>query len=337
MSFLELKNIVKHYQKAENPCIDGLDLNVEKGEIVVILGESGSGKTTILKMISGFVEPTSGEMIVDGECINAIPINQRPVTMVFQKSLLFRNLTVSRNISFGKWIKGADKESMNERVKYLVELMGLDGLEDRLPYQLSGGQEQRVSLARAIMVEPKILLLDEPMSALDESLRASMRENIINVRNELGLTILLVTHDQQEAAIMADRIALLMDGNIVQIAKPEEFYKRPVSKEVAIFFGWQNAITCDVKGGVIESDIGTFRIDEDVSGSTLLIRPDSAYVDPNGTLCEVVSSSFLGMNNSYTVMCNGIPLKILIDAKYQFDVGDKVGLSFNSEKMWVVE
>ena len=336
MSFLELKEIVKRYEGSEEPCINGIDLEVEQGEIVVILGESGSGKTTILKMISGLEGQTSGEISVDGECINDIPADKRPVTMVFQKPLLFRSMTVTKNIGFGKWIKNSDPKATDERVRYLIGLMGLEGLENRKPHQLSGGQEQRVSLARAIMVEPKILLLDEPMSALDESLRASMRENILNVRKELGLTILLVTHDQQEAAIMADRIALLMDGKIVQFAEPEEFYKRPVNKDVAMFFGWQNAVPCEVKEGVITSDIGTFSIDADVSGNTLLIRPDSAYVDPDGTVCEVISSSFIGLNSMYTVMCNGMPLRILLDSKYGFDIGSRIGISFDKEKMWVV-
>jgi ABC-type Fe3+/spermidine/putrescine transport system ATPase subunit len=338
MSFLELKGIVKRYPGAEMPCIDGLDLSVEKGEIVVILGESGSGKTTILKMISGLAETTAGKIAVDGECIDALPANKRPVTMVFQRPLLFRNQTVHRNICFGKWIKGAEKSQMEERAQQLVKLMGLEGLEDRLPNQLSGGQEQRVSLARAIMVEPKILLLDEPMSALDETLRASMRDNILNVRNQLELTILLVTHDQQEAATMADRIALLMDGKIIQIAKPEEFYKKPKNRKVAMFFGWRNCVPCTSSGGVAASSLGTFAVEgNDVSGDAfLLIRPDAAIVSPEGRECEVVSSSFTGLETAYGVMCDGIPLRIVLDAKYAFETGDRVKILFDREKMWVV-
>mgnify|MGYP004499543889 FL=1 len=340
MSFLELRGISKRYAGNDSDCLKGIDLKVERGEIIVILGMSGCGKTTILKIISGLEEQTSGSVWVEGECIDGVKPNNRPISMVFQKPLLFKNMTVEKNITFGKRIKNADKEDISKKLKLLLELMELEGLENRKPNQLSGGQEQRVSLARAIMTEPKILLLDEPMSALDAELRVNMRERILRVHKRLDQTILMVTHDQQEAVAMADKIALIMDGNIVQFGRPEEFYQRPRNKDVAMFFGWQNSIDCQMDGDRSISAIGEYEItgtDVTSKEALLLIRTDAVSVDNSGREAEIISSSFHGLNNIYTIACNGVILRIQLDAKYKFQHGDIIKVTFDANKMWAVE
>ena len=338
MSYLQLEKIYKSYVEGTN-VLDGLDMTVEEGEIVVVLGKSGCGKTTLLKIISGLEKQTSGNITVDGESIDDIKPNLRPVSMMFQKPLLFGNMTVEENISFGKRIKGEKKEIINADVERLVQLVGLEGLEKRKPKQLSGGQEQRVSLARALMVNPKVLLLDEPLSALDANLRLEMREKIVDVHKETGTTMIMVTHDQSEAAAMADKIAFMDCGKILQFAPPKEFYSNPVNSRVASFFGWKNCLDCTVSGENVRSAIGEFNV-KDFEGNgefKLLIRPDAAEISADGVICPVVSASFNGLDSTYTVDYNGFPLRIRLDGTYGFNVGERIGLSLNTDKMAVVK
>ena len=239
MSFLEIKNIEKTYDGSGIPCLEGLDLEMEKGEIMVILGPSGCGKSTLLRIIAGLDSQDAGTVTLDGERMDSMSPERRPVSMVFQKAYLFPNMDVRRNVNYAPRINGVLKgKELDAETDRMLDLVDLRYLAERYPRQLSGGQEQRVSLARALITKPKLLLLDEPFSALDAELRISLRNNLRAICKEIGQTVIFVTHDQQEAVAIADRIALMSNGRILQCSEPNEFYHRPNSYETAIFFGW---------------------------------------------------------------------------------------------------
>ena len=281
MSFLEIQGIQKSYVAGE-PVIRGVDLQVNEGEILVLLGSSGCGKTTLLKTIAGLEQQDAGKIIIDGEDMEGVRTEKRPIAMVFQKSLLFRNMTVEQNINFAPRVNHTmPKEEYQKRTEELLQLIGMPGMGKKRATELSGGQEQRVSLARALMTHPKVLLLDEPLSALDAKLRVSMRQHIRRLNKETGTTMVFVTHDQQEAVEMATRIALMHNGRILQYAQPKEFYTHPASYEVAEFFSWKNYVPATKQGVQVTCALGTFEFagSELPDGECVLcIRPEAARV-----------------------------------------------------------
>jgi len=261
MSFLEVKGLTRRYHGEAEPCVRDFNLGVERGQVVVLLGASGCGKSTVLKCIAGLEDAQQGTVSIDGERMEGVPPEKRPVAMVFQKALLFRNMTVEQNVNFAPRVnRSMRKDELARKTSEMLELVGLGGMEKKKATALSGGQEQRVSLARALMVEPKLLLLDEPLSALDASLRESMQGYIRQLNRETGTTMLLVTHDQQEAIALADRIAVMHDGAIVQVGAPHEFYERPRTEYVASFFGWKNFTPATRAGSTVKCALGTFEI-----------------------------------------------------------------------------
>ena len=219
--------------------LNGVTLTIEPGELVTLLGPSGCGKTTLLRVVAGLLSATTGEIFFNEERMTAIPAERRRAAMVFQKPHLFPFLSVAENVAFGLKMRRLPKSEVDERVNGALQLVQLSGYGRRNPRELSGGQEQRVALARALVIEPDLLLLDEPFSALDENLRADIRRLVRELQQRLRITTLFVTHDQTEASLMADRIALLLDGRLLQVDRPRRFYEAPVSPEVARFFGWQ--------------------------------------------------------------------------------------------------
>ena len=281
MSFLEIQGIQKSYVAGE-PVIRGVDLQVNEGEILVLLGSSGCGKTTLLKTIAGLEQQDAGKIIIDGEDMEGVRTEKRPIAMVFQKSLLFRNMTVEQNINFAPRVNHTmPKEEYQKRTEELLQLIDMPGMGKKRATELSGGQEQRVSLARALMTHPKVLLLDEPLSALDAKLRVSMRQHIRRLNKETGTTMVFVTHDQQEAVEMATRIALMHNGRILQYAQPKEFYTHPASYEVAEFFSWKNYVPATKQGAHVTCALGTFEFagSELPDGECVLcIRPEAARV-----------------------------------------------------------
>ncbi|HEY9011507.1 MAG TPA: ABC transporter ATP-binding protein [Devosia sp.] len=242
--FLRIAELVKTF--GSTTVVKGVDLGFEKGEFVSLLGPSGCGKTTILRMIAGFERPTSGQIIVEGKDITDLSPNQRKIGMVFQAYALFPNMNVEDNIGFGLKIAGTGREQRRARVEEMLKLIGLSGFGKRYPFELSGGQQQRVALARALAPSPRMLLLDEPLSALDAKIRVSLREQIREIQRELGITTVFVTHDQEEALSISDRIVVMNAGHVEQFGAPFEIYNRPKTKFVATFVGTLNTLNARV-------------------------------------------------------------------------------------------
>jgi spermidine/putrescine ABC transporter ATP-binding subunit len=242
--FVSLKGITKVFGSGDQEvvAVDSVDLQVREGELITLLGPSGCGKTTTLRMIAGFEFPSEGDILVDGERINDVPPNKRPTTMVFQNYALFPHMKVSENIAYGLRIRGTPRNEIASRTEEIMRLVGLQKLGDRSPTQLSGGQQQRVSLARSLVMEPKVLLLDEPLSNLDAKLRVATRLEIRRLQQRLGITSVYVTHDQEEAMVLSDRVVIMNAGRIQQIGPPAEIYARPVNRFVADFIGRVNFI-----------------------------------------------------------------------------------------------
>jgi putative spermidine/putrescine transport system ATP-binding protein len=244
MAFLDVQNLTKTF--GQTTVVKSVSFAFDKGEFISLLGPSGCGKTTILRMIAGFENPTSGSIEVDGQDITHLKPNQRQLGMVFQAYALFPNLNVGDNIGFGLKIAGMPAEERRARVDEMLRLIGLPGFEKRYPYEMSGGQQQRVALARAIAPRPRMLLLDEPLSALDAKIRVSLREEIRAIQLDLGITTVFVTHDQEEALSISDRIVVMNAGNIEQLGAPHEIYNKPATRFVATFVGQLNSLEATV-------------------------------------------------------------------------------------------
>ena len=264
---LELKAVDKSYGDVR--VLTDINLAIEDGEFLTILGPSGSGKTTILRLIGGFTEPTDGQILFDGKSIAHVPIFRRPFNTVFQDYALFPHMTVGENIGYGLKVRGVRRDKIREQVAHALSVVALGEFARRYPAQLSGGQRQRVALARALILEPRLLLLDEPLGALDAELRRQMQTFLMKLQKEVHTTFLFVTHDQEEAITMSDRICVMRDGNIEQIGPPTEIYYRPHTEFVANFFGDNN---------LIEGTLGT------VDGGTCAINT------PLGSICSVVET-----------------------------------------------
>ena len=288
--------------------LKGIDLALEKGEFVSLLGPSGCGKTTALRLVAGFDRPDAGQIVVDGRDITNVAPNKRDMGMVFQAYSLFPNMTAEQNVEYGLKIRKQPKRDRRRRVAELLELVGLAEAGKRYAHQLSGGMQQRVALARALAIEPRVLLLDEPLSALDAKVRVQLREEIRRIQLELGITTLYVTHDQEEALSISDRVAVLHDGRIDQVGTPPEMYGKPATPFVAEFIGTMNRLVSKVAGdGVVEHE-GTLLRADAARGLPigervlLLVRPETVSVAlapddgaPEGSMAgEVVSHIFLG-------------------------------------------
>jgi putative spermidine/putrescine transport system ATP-binding protein len=280
MAFLDLNNINKVFTKFV--AVDNFNLQVEKGEFVSFLGPSGCGKTTTLRMIAGFETPTSGEILIDNSDITPVPPNKRHIGMVFQSYALFPNMTVADNIGFGMKVTGKDKKEISERVAEMLNLIHMSEFGARYPHQLSGGQQQRVALARALAIKPTVLLLDEPLSALDAKIRVQLRTEIRSIQQKMGITTIYVTHDQEEALSLSDRVVVMNSGHIEQIGTPFEIYNFPRTQFVASFVGTLNmmeARVIDAKKGKLSLEGQEFSAGKPVeaaNGDTILValRPE---------------------------------------------------------------
>ena len=306
MAYLTLSNISKQF--ADTYAVQDFSLDIDKGEFVSFLGPSGCGKTTTLRMVAGFEIPTSGKITLDGADITNKAPNQRHVGMVFQSYALFPNMTVSQNIGFGLRVRKASEAEIKDRVKEMVSLVNLEKHADKYPFQLSGGQQQRVSLARALAIRPNVLLLDEPLSALDAKIRVSLRAEIRSIQKRLGITAIFVTHDQEEALSISDRIVVMYDGNVEQVGTPFDIYNFPRTSFVANFVGSLNTAAAEVidpEKGLLNMDgvqlVSAAKMDGLRKGDKvrIAIRPErfsfaSDGKKPNVLDCQIENITFLG-------------------------------------------
>jgi spermidine/putrescine transport system ATP-binding protein len=311
---ITFRGVTKRYggQDALQPT----DLEIEEGEFFCLLGPSGCGKTTTLNLVGGFIAPTSGEILIRGANVNRLPPYKRAVNTVFQNYALFPHMTVRDNVGFGLKMAGTAKRDAGTRIEEALGLVGLDTFADRLPAQLSGGQQQRVAVARALVNRPAVLLLDEPLGALDLKLRKRLQIELAQIHRDVGTTFVYVTHDQEEAMSMATRIAVMNEGRIEQVGTPHEIYHQPKSAFVADFIGESNFIEVEVGAGgkaALENGAEVPASGPGVHGrATLMVRPESIQVqrlaDSNGTGLRgrIAQTSFLGSHTRVAVKCDGV-------------------------------
>ena len=337
MAEVRLDGITKRFD--EETAVDDVDLTVRDGEILGVVGPSGCGKTTTLRTIAGFETPTAGRVLFDGEEVTHVPPEQRNVGLVFQSDSLFENMSVLANVAFGPKMQGQGREERRERAEELLELLDIAALADRSPATLSGGQRQRVGLARALAIEPNILLLDEPMTGLDANLKERLRTELGSLLEDLDVTALYVTHDQEEAMVMCDRIAVLNDGAVEQVGDPAEIYERPANRFVADFVGTSNVLSATVGNGVLDLGFATCPCDSlaRTGNGNVIVRPDDFEVGGDQFEGILRDRFYLGERVRARVeLPDGQLVTVDLDGDGR-RVGDSVGLSLKTEGLHVID
>ena len=359
MAFIEIQNLFKRFKKVV--AINHIKLGIEKGEMLTLLGPSGCGKTTTLRCIAGLEKPDEGDIVIDGKPMLSqgfVEPSKRGIGMVFQNYAVWPHMKVYNNIVYGLKLKRLSRQSIKEKAQKVLELVGLDGLEDRYPAQLSGGQQQRVALARALVGNPKVLLLDEPLSNLDAKLREELRFEIKSLVRRMGITSVYVTHDQAEAMVISDRVAVMETGNIVQIGPPKEIYEKPINRFVADFIGTMNFIA----GKVVEvgsnsnevyvraqfsekllctmSDSTAVRIDENIYAS---IRPEDVQIFTESPQARenlfkgsIVHKAYLGNFLYFFVNVNDTMIRVQVPHHMPQEEGQELYLYLNPKKCMVL-
>ncbi|WP_422370525.1 ABC transporter ATP-binding protein [Hoeflea sp.] len=285
-AFLSIRNVDKYFSVVK--AVDDVSLDIRENEFFALLGASGSGKTTLLRMLAGFETLSGGDILIEGSSIAALSPNQRPVNLMFQSYALFPHMTVAQNIAYGLEMERLPKDEIKTRVSAILEVIQLSHLAKRKPDQLSGGQRQRVALARALVKRPKVLLLDEPLGALDKKLRSEMQLELKRLQHEFGITFIMVTHDQEEALVMADRIAIMKDGALLQVGSPKEIYEKPGSKFAADFIGVMNFLNVKRSGDSFATPdgtpIATAHVSDGVGQGEAIaaVRPERLFVGEGG-------------------------------------------------------
>lgn len=340
-NIIELRHISKVYSDNGFKAVDDFNLEVKRGEFVTFLGPSGCGKTTTLRMIAGFEMPTSGEILLNGEDISQLPANKRPINTVFQRYALFPHMNIYDNIAFGLKLKKLPKEEIRKKVKRVLDIVDLEGFENRKISTLSGGQQQRIAIARALVNEPEILMLDEPLGALDLKMRQEMQIELKHMHDELGITFIYVTHDQEEALTMSDKIVVLSEGRIQQIGTPEDIYNEPQNAFVADFIGESNIFKGIMTGHMkVRFCGGEFIGMDDVPEGTLVdvvVRPEDVIITkPEDGIIEgeVVSFIFKGMH--YEVTVESGKYEMVIRTTKCYSVGERIGMKLEPDGIHIM-
>ena len=351
---VKIEHVSKIYQDPKTGkdfyAVHDANIDIAPGEFICLLGPSGCGKTTILRMIAGFESPDEGEIYLGGEPINELTPNKRDTAMVFQSYALLPHYNIFDNVAYGLKLRKMDEATIKQKVTNILGLVGLEGMENRMTNQLSGGQQRRVALARALVIEPGVLLFDEPLSNLDAKLRVDMRNEIRRIQQEAGITAVYVTHDQSEAMAISDQIIIMKKGVVDQIGTPHEVYYRPKDEFVADFIGESNFLrgkltqkdgnagVADIEGHQVEiADVAKHQIGDDV---VLVLRPESAPLADEGALrCKVTLSRFMGNYQNYQVMVGDTLVKITdFNPKNHkiYEVGDQAFVKFGPKDVHVL-
>lgn len=296
-AFVSLEDVTLSY--GQTVAVPNLNLNIREGELIALLGPSGCGKTTSMRAIAGLLTPAGGRILIDGVDVTRTPANKRGIGLVFQSYALFPHLSAFENVAFGLRLKRLPEAEVREKTEAGMETVGLTGFETRKPGEMSGGQQQRLALARSLVMEPKVLLLDEPLSNLDARLRLEMRNELQRVQKNTGITMVFVTHDQSEALALADRIVLMKDGRIVQLGTPAELYAEPETAFAADFMGFENIFRSE--GASLVSDQGRLPLDFEAPTALLAWRPSGVTVGDGRHTGRVVGSSFAGGHREYVL------------------------------------
>ncbi|KNG78920.1 spermidine/putrescine ABC transporter ATP-binding protein [Mycoplasma sp. HU2014] len=342
-NILELRNVTKEFDG--RVILKGISFNIKEGEFITFLGPSGCGKTTTLKIIGGFEKPNSGEILFEDKNLLPIPINKRQFNTIFQSYALFPHLNVFENIAFGLRVKKTKQDMIEREVAKQIRQVGLEGYEEKKVSELSGGQKQRVAIARALVMKPKVLLLDEPMAALDVKLRKTMQEELKRLQREIGITFIMVSHDQEEALSMSDRVVVMNDGIIQQIGTPEEIYNEPENAWVANFIGSSNIITDGtfVKDNLVKFDGKEFvcmdtNFGEKEKNIDIVIRPEDIIIDKvdKGFFnVTVINTTFKG-NLWEIIVKTSKGREWIIDTIDEYKVGQKVSIKWKYESIHVM-
>jgi putative spermidine/putrescine transport system ATP-binding protein len=327
---VDLVDVVKDY--GSHVALTGISLAIQPGEFIALLGPSGCGKTTALRVLAGLETVNSGQILVDGHDVSTVPTSRRDVGMVFQSYSLFPHMTALENVEFGLRMRKVAAAERRARAIESLDFVGLAKHSARYAHELSGGQQQRVALARALVTRPRVLLLDEPLSALDAKVRVQLRDQIKRIQTELGITTLFVTHDQEEALAVADRVAVMRDGRIEQIGSPEELYLRPQTAFVADFVGLSNRVPAEIVGGAVHigSDILGLLGDRLPDGpAEAYVRPEDIGFAAQGIPAVVLATSFLGsLRRTHVQLPDGAVVSVQHDVADGFEIGDAVHVRF---------
>jgi ABC-type Fe3+/spermidine/putrescine transport system ATPase subunit len=342
MTALALLDLTKRYGAVT--AVERLTLEAPPGELLALLGPSGCGKTTTMRMIAGLLAPSAGDIRFDGRSVLGVPPERRGAVMVFQKHLLFPHMNVADNVAFGLKMRGVDKQAAAARAHAMLDLVQLDGYARRRPHELSGGQQQRVALARALVVEPQVLLLDEPLANLDANLRLEMRKLIRSVQQATGITTLFVTHDQEEAVMLADRVALLMEGRLQQVGAPRDLYARPASVAVARFFRNENLLEAHKHGRRLVTAVGTLlpAVEHPLpDGPVLLtVRPEHVgAAEGSGENCvaaRVLSSVYMGTHTQVQLALGTATWWANFGPDAAYAVGEELWVRLPGEHIWIM-
>ena len=332
---LQCRNI--HVSLEQKKILTDINLEIKSGQLISLLGPSGCGKSTLLKTIAGLLTPDEGEILIDGKLINQLPAHKRGTVIVFQDLRLFPNMNVEENIAFPLKMRGVSKVRSLKKAAELLSMVQLEGLGQRQITQMSGGQLQRVALARALATSPQILLLDEPFSSLDENLRQDMRSLLLALHKKLGITTLMVTHDPKEALMISDKIAIMLNGRIVQYDDSRSLYNCPANQAVADYFGPANYIEGEVRSGVFQSNAVCFQTTKKDGKYKAMFRPTAVKLSTGSGNYQIVRIDYMGEHSNITLQGNGLQILLTVISDDELKIGDKAAVEFDTTKAILLE